>query len=230
MKCPGQDTQYWKPGAIYEVKCPECHKQVEFFKDDTSRKCPSCGHRFVNPKMDFGCAAYCPYAEQCLGTLPDEAKDIRASMKSSMFKEKVAIEVKKHLKQDFKRIGRVMRTARYAEEIGKQEDADLSVLIPAACLVEVEKEKAMEILKHLGAQEQLQEKVYRILSAVQKEGDEETNNGLESVRAVLMDAYHIANMEDRLKKETIQDNGISRWMDRYLSTETGKAYAKNMFM
>ena len=37
MKCPGQDTQYWKPGAIYDAKCPECEHVVEFFKDDTTR-------------------------------------------------------------------------------------------------------------------------------------------------------------------------------------------------
>ena len=72
MKCPGQDTLYWKPGAIFEAKCPKCGNAVEFFKDDTSRKCDKCGHRFVNPDMDFGCAAYCPYAEQCIGDLPPE--------------------------------------------------------------------------------------------------------------------------------------------------------------
>ena len=71
MRCPGQDMQYWKPGAIFEASCPQCGQTVEFFKDDTARKCGKCGHRFVNPQMDFGCAAYCPYAEQCLGTLPE---------------------------------------------------------------------------------------------------------------------------------------------------------------
>jgi len=62
MKCPGQDTLYWKPGAIFDAKCPECGHKVEFFKDDTTRKCPNCGHRFINPKMDFGCASYCQFA------------------------------------------------------------------------------------------------------------------------------------------------------------------------
>ena len=70
MKCPGQDSRYWKPGAIFEVRCPKCGSQVEFFKDDTTRLCKKCGHRFVNPGMDFGCASYCPCAEQCLGDLP----------------------------------------------------------------------------------------------------------------------------------------------------------------
>ena len=35
MKCPGQDTQYWGAGAIFEAVCPDCGATVEFFKDDT---------------------------------------------------------------------------------------------------------------------------------------------------------------------------------------------------
>lgn len=72
MKCPGQDWRYWKEDAIFEVKCPYCGASVEFFKDDTVRKCPQCKKAIPNPKMDFGCAAYCKYAEVCLGELPPE--------------------------------------------------------------------------------------------------------------------------------------------------------------
>lgn len=69
MKCPGQDTRYWKQGAIFDAKCPKCSRLVEFFKDDTTRKCPNCGHRFINPNIDSGCASYCQFAEQCIGNL-----------------------------------------------------------------------------------------------------------------------------------------------------------------
>ena len=72
MKCPGQDTRNWRPEDIFDWPCPACGKPIEFFKDDTARRCGQCGHRFANPKMDFGCASYCPHAEQCLGTLPPE--------------------------------------------------------------------------------------------------------------------------------------------------------------
>ena len=120
MKCPGQDTQYWKPGAIFEVKCPECGHVVEFFKDDTNRRCIKCGHRFVNPEMDFGCASYCQYAEQCLGTLPPEL----LAQKEDLLKDRVAIEMKRYFKNDFKRIGHATRVARYAEKIGKYEVKD----------------------------------------------------------------------------------------------------------
>jgi len=67
MKCPGQDTKFWDRDAIFDVACPSCGKTVEFFKDDAIRRCPHCHYRFRNPKLDLGCAEWCPYAEQCIG-------------------------------------------------------------------------------------------------------------------------------------------------------------------
>ena len=130
MKCPGQDSRFWKEDAIYEFNCPECGRDVEFFKDDTSRKCPHCGHHFPNPKMDFGCAAYCQYAEQCLGTLPEEIKQ----KQQDLVKDKVGMEVRKYLKGDTKRIQKANTLAGYAEQIGKKEGADLGIVIMAAYL------------------------------------------------------------------------------------------------
>jgi len=72
MKCPGQDTRYWQPGDIFEVKCPHCGQMIEFFKDDATRRCSQCGHQMSNPKLDFGCASYCKYAKQCIGDLCKE--------------------------------------------------------------------------------------------------------------------------------------------------------------
>lgn len=130
MKCPGQDTQYWTAGAIFEVSCPQCSQRVEFFKDDTTRKCGNCGHRFVNPRMDFGCAAYCQYAEQCLGDLPPEL----VARQEDLLKDRVAVAVKRLLKTDFRRIGHITRRARHAEEMGKNRQANLPVLLIAAYL------------------------------------------------------------------------------------------------
>ncbi len=132
MKCPGQDTQYWKEDAVFDVKCPKCSSLVEFFKDDTTRRCGQCGHRFVNPNMDFGCAAYCQYAEQCLGDLPPEL----VAQQEDLLKDRVAVAVKRHLKTDFKRIGHITRRARHAEEIAKSSDAEakLPVVLITALL------------------------------------------------------------------------------------------------
>jgi hypothetical protein len=65
-KCPGQDQRFWKPEDISLMPCPRCGVMVEFFKDDSSRKCPDCGTRFKNPHLDMGCAQWCPFAKDCI--------------------------------------------------------------------------------------------------------------------------------------------------------------------
>ena len=138
MKCPGQDSRYWKPGAIFEARCPTCGNKVEFFKDDTTRICKQCGHRFLNPNMDFGCAAYCAYAEQCIGNLPPEL----IAQKENLLKDRVALEMKRFFNRDFKRIGHAIRVAKYAEQIGREEQGNLAVILPAAYLYDIGEEEA----------------------------------------------------------------------------------------
>ena len=66
LRCPGQDTRYWKPEDIFEVPCMACGKPIEFFKNDLKRPCPHCGRPNLNPKNDLACAAWCPAAKECL--------------------------------------------------------------------------------------------------------------------------------------------------------------------
>ncbi len=68
QKCPGQDTRYWKPEDISERNCPYCGKPIEFFKTDIRAKCPGCGRKVANPSFNLGCAEWCAYAKECLGT------------------------------------------------------------------------------------------------------------------------------------------------------------------
>jgi hypothetical protein len=65
--CPGQNTQFWGAEDIFDVPCPGCSQTVEFFKDDAQRRCKKCGKLIFNPRMDFGCANWCPMAKECLG-------------------------------------------------------------------------------------------------------------------------------------------------------------------
>ncbi len=177
MKCPGQDTQFWTAGAIFEVNCPQCNRRVEFFKDDTTRKCGHCGHRFVNPKMDFGCAAYCQYAEQCLGDLPPEL----VAQQENLLKDRVAVAVKRFLKTDFKRIGHISRRVRHAEEMGRQKQVNLPVLLIAAYLwgldgtgADPDAPAARSILAELNAPAPLTEAVCKVIERAdggQSEGD-----------------------------------------------------------
>jgi HD superfamily phosphohydrolase YqeK len=241
MKCPGQDTQYWQPGAIFEVKCPKCEHTVEFFKDDTSRKCGSCGHRFANPRMDFGCASYCQYAEQCLGTLPPEL----LAQKDNLLKDRVAIEMKRYFKSDFKRIGHASRVARYAEKIGKFEGGNLAVILPAAYLhdigiLEAEKKHgstaakyqemegpaiAKSILIKSGAQEALIEEICDIVGHHHHPRADDTTN----FKAVY-DADLIENLDEKQKETQVDKDTLSEKIDEIFLTPTGRETAKEVLL
>jgi len=66
-RCPGQDMRYWTPKDVFDVPCVSCGSAIEFWKDEPSRICPTCGHEMRNPRIDPGCAEWCQYAPECLG-------------------------------------------------------------------------------------------------------------------------------------------------------------------
>ena len=241
MKCPGQDTKYWTASSIFEANCPKCKAVVEFFKDDTARKCSSCGHRFANPKMDFGCASYCQYAEQCLGTLPPEL----LAERGDLLKDRVAIEMKRYFKSDFKRIGHATRVARYAETIGRAEGGNLAVILCAAYLHDIgihEAERkydstaaryqeelgppiAKEILIKLGATAEMIEEVCDIVGHHHHPRDEET-----PAFKALYDADLIANLEDNKKDEPIEAARLDAIIAKSFLTQNGGIEAKKILL
>jgi len=228
MKCPGQDSQHWKPGAIFEVKCPKCGSEVEFFKDDPTRKCPTCGHRFLNPGLDFGCASYCPYAEQCIGNLPPEL----LAQKENLLKDRVAIEMKRYLRHDFKRVGHAIRVARYAEQIGREEGGNLAVILCAAYLRDLEpgsQDKnislAREILIRLGAKETLVDEVCDMIAR----GHETDENDAVNLKS-LHDADRIAGLEEKQKEDPNNREELTRFIERSFLTESGRNLAIKKFL
>ncbi len=70
-RCPGQHAKNFKPEDVYEVICPNCNYEIEFFKDDPHRECPECRKRVLNPKLDLGCLEWCPSAAQCAAGIID---------------------------------------------------------------------------------------------------------------------------------------------------------------
>jgi len=240
MKCPGQDMQYWDSDAIFEVRCPECEQQVEFYKDDTTRKCGHCGHRFVNPKMDFGCAAYCKYAEQCLGTLPDEF----IGSQDNLLKDKVAVEIKRFYKTDFKQISRVSRIAHHAEKIGKEEGSNLGIVLCAAYLNDIgtglaeeqynsddpliikqqSLEVATDILTRLGATEQVLDEVCRLIKI---HNTDDASNVHESM--VLSDAQRTALLEEENKINPLTPETVEDHLEHTFQTSSGRKNARRLF-
>jgi len=131
MKCPGQDSRNWGPEAIFEAECPKCGGTIEFFKDEGSRRCRKCGHKLLNPKMDFGCAAYCRFASECLGAdMPPEL----AAKRADLLKDRITAEVKKALGRDFKMIGRLVKMIDHADRIVRSEKVDPAAVLIAARL------------------------------------------------------------------------------------------------
>ena len=241
MKCPGQDSRYWKPTSIFEAKCPKCGTTVEFFKDDTTRKCGNCGHKFVNPKMDFGCAAYCKFAEECVGQLPPEL----LAQKEDLMKDRIAIEMKKYFRRDFKRIGHASRVARHAEAIAKKEGGDMAVILAAAYLHDIgihEAERkysstaakyqelegppiADSIMGRLGANRGMIEEVCDIIGHHHHPRETETLNF-----KVLYDADLIANIEDNQKDHKTDAAHIEKIIGSRFLTDAGRKRAAELFL
>jgi len=241
MKCPGQDSRYWKPGSIFDAECPQCGQKVEFFKDDTARKCVKCGNRFANPKMDFGCASYCQFAEQCIGDLPPEA----VAQRDDLLKDRIAVEMKRYFRTDFKRIGHAMRVARHAERIGKDEKGNMAVILAAAYLHDIgiieaerkhgstapeyqEKEGpkiARSIMIKLGAKEELIEEVCDIIGRHHHPRPDETLNF-----KVVYDADLIANLEEKHKENPLSTEKLAHVIKTSFTTQSGRETAKKVLL
>ncbi|HME45652.1 MAG TPA: hypothetical protein VKF36_21350 [Syntrophorhabdales bacterium] len=257
MKCPGQDTRYWKPGDIFETPCPHCGHAVEFFKDESTRKCRQCHRLVTNPRMDFGCAAYCKYAEQCLGELSPDL----LSKRKDLLKDRVALEMKKYFRQDFKSINHAIRVARYAEQIGgamdshektggnpaTEQKADLAILLSASYLHGIacpEKESdgpsfgavcggvgsVGTLLEGLGAAEELVEKVLETIKALGQDNKQVGENGFLRNAQILRDAHVIAELQER-QEQAGADNNLDRIaISELVETEEGRIIAGKILL
>ena len=221
MKCPGQDMKYWKDDAIFNADCPKCGTSIEFYKDDTTRKCSKCEHRFVNPKMDFGCASYCQFAEQCMGTLPEEFMGSR----EDLLKDKVAVEMKRFFKTDFKSIRQATNAAKHAENIGKAEGGNLAIILCAAYLHGTGTEGSQLILQKVGANEQM---VIEICGILDSQAKLTQNASLHE--KIIHDALTIKQFQDDLKDNLIEIEAAQQLIDQKLFTESGKTIAANFML
>ena len=164
MKCPGQDTRFWKPDDIFVAECPKCGAEIEFFKDDARRRCAWCGHMFYNPKIALGCAEWCQYAEKCVPELMQEKKAAQT------FKERLAELVHGHLQdgQDWEVTAKGME---YALELLKSEGGDPRVVLAAVLLHQLPTEMAQSLLTELEADPDTTAAVLELLAGTAAERD-----------------------------------------------------------
>jgi predicted RNA-binding Zn-ribbon protein involved in translation (DUF1610 family) len=133
MKCPGQDRRYWLGNAVIEVPCPECGNAVEIFRDENAGHCRSCGHRFLNPGTDFGCAQWCSLATECLVYAPQRQSGSEAT--ESALAARLIQWVEQEFKSDPACIAHALRVFQYAKELVHKEGGDPRVVLSTALLL-----------------------------------------------------------------------------------------------
>jgi DNA-directed RNA polymerase subunit RPC12/RpoP len=187
MQCPGQDNRYWDGEAVFEFPCPHCGNLLEFFKDDSQRSCKKCGNRVLNPRIDFGCAAYCSHAEQCLGSMPAE---LLAEQKN-LFKDKLSIAVRKQLIGREELYKKATTRTDIAEQLCKDEQrGDMAAVLAATLLVD--SDEPLALLEQLKADAGMIEAVAKLL------GQQETVTDTEQAS---LDIFHDACLLTELKSD-----------------------------
>lgn len=225
MQCPGQDSRYWSGDDVFEAECPRCGHSVEFFKDDSRRKCGNCGHQVLNPRIDYGCATYCPYAEQCLGSLPPEL----LAGRDDLLKDKVALAMRRYFGTDALRIRHAEDVARHAEEIGSLEKGDMAVIMAAAYLHDIagrEEERrsesvARELLTGLRAESPLIDEVCELIADHPASGESETINF-----KVLHDAGLIVRLEEQYREAAPSAENLETVLSDAFLTDSGRRAAE----
>jgi HD superfamily phosphodiesterase len=163
--------------------------------------------------------------------------------REDLLKDRVAIEMKRCFKQDFKRIGHATRVARYAEKIGKEEHGNLAVILTAAYLHDIgikEAERkhqstdaryqeqegppvARGILSRVGAGEELIEEVCDIIGHHHHPRAEETIN----FKAVY-DADTLVNLEEKQVDAPIEPEKLTGIIEKSFISEGGRNLAKSV--
>ncbi len=187
----------------------------------------------LNPKMDFGCASYCPHAEQCLGSMPPEL----IAKQGDLFKDRVAIAMRRYFGPDARRIQHAMDVAGHAEAIAReQEGADMMVIMATAYLHDIGIKNAelkynssaakhqhtegppvaKEILSELKAPQELIDEVCDIIGHHHAPRDEETLNF-----KVLYDADLIVNMLELYRKKPHTPEQLEKLLASSFMTEAG---------
>jgi hypothetical protein len=165
MKCPGQDTRFWKPDDIFVAECPKCGAEIEFFKDDARRRCAWCGHMFYNPKIELGCAEWCQYAEKCV---PDLVKAKKAALN---FKDLLSEMAKSHLEGDPAAWDRTAKGVAYAQDLLKAEGGDPKVVLATVLLHRVQPDRARKFLAELETEPEIALAVLELLAGQGAERD-----------------------------------------------------------
>lgn len=220
LRCPGQNTMFWKPDDIYDVKCPNCGKAVEFWKDDSKRSC-RCGHRFLNPKRNLGCLEYCKYAESCMPEM-FEGENL-----SALYRDRLLAAMRKALKPGDEKLEQCREISELVEEINEAEGGTPKVVIAAAMLANLadsgSEDEARAMLRDLGTEGEVIDQVCRIIS-----GGGDLNGSAEENAMIVWDAMNLFKL---LQRRSLLDRPArENLIDRKLHTATGRRMARERLL
>jgi HD superfamily phosphohydrolase YqeK len=246
MQCPGQDSRYWSGDDIFETKCPKCGHGLEFFKDDAKRKCKGCGFEMLNPHINFGCAEYCPHAEQCLGSLPE---GLRPTGRAQTLKDRVSAAMQDYFSEDTKRIRHAEAVADFAEQINKYEHGDPAVVMACGYLHDIGIKNRSEVVPEAKDQSAAAKQQHidgppvarMLLESLDVEpviidevcdiiGHHHTPRANESINfQVVYDADFIVHLDDDQPKSQHSKEKIMNMISQAMLTESGKKIAQAHF-
>lgn len=190
MKCPGQDSRYWGPEAIFDVPCPACGTEVEFFKDEATRRCTKCGFRFRNPSIDVGCAEWCKYAKQCFGDVPLTEENTPLDKVSVL--DSLVNAVREVVGENEPGVRRGMRVVAEAQELLLEEQGVPKVVFAAALLGDLETPgHARRVLERADVDAETAGIVLGLVRG-------KTVEGSEKERALVLDASALVSLAEKL--------------------------------
>lgn len=195
-QCPGQDRRYWKPEDIFEDPCPHCGNPIEFWKDDVRVRCPKCKELVTNPRFDPGCAAWCSYADKCLGPMAAEFR-----RQPQVIRDRLEVEVRKELAGEKAILDHSLKAAAIARDLAREKGVDMVVVVAASLLHGLATagrgEKAEDLLVRVGIDQEVLEQIMDIITSLPDSPDGSGNNN----RAVVAEALSLA-----AGGEQLQDN------------------------
>jgi hypothetical protein len=237
MKCPGQDRGYWKGDCVSELPCPRCGSAVEFFKDESSRRCAQCGHRFGNPRVELDCASWCDQAEACLGSSYAHGSGLGEG--DTALSGRLMRALEQELEHEPARFAWALLVFQHAKELVSVAGVNPGVVLPVALLLELEgdpSQTAGSPLPEATGRVRSQEVLFR--ARVDPDSVVGITGLLGSLRNRLEeDRVEVRVLEDALTlaKMTIADRptdlrGMESLIESRLRTDAGKARARQLFL
>ena len=235
ITCPGQNTMFWKPDDIFDVRCPNCDRPVEFWKDDSKRTC-DCGHRFLNPKRDLGCLEYCRYAEQCMPEM-FEGESLKA-----LYRDRLLVTAKIKMKPDDASLERSQKIAELVEEILDEEGGQPKVVFAATILgnlvlnsqahgeqsassAQGDSPSAItrKVLADIGTEKEVTDQVCQIIeNRINGTSSEDLDSKIVSDALMLVDLLE--------KKALLEEAALERLVESKIQTPTGKRVAREQLL